>query len=341
VFRWKELVYARLLSPPVRLWLRTPVPSDRIAVLMYHELARDDADIEAWTVMRESDFVRQLEFLVRHYDIVSLDHALAHRQSPPGSARPRVVITFDDGDRGNATVLLPIIEAFKVPVIVYIATRQIAEAKSYWFDRIINALQTDQVVTVDLRAYGLRRYQINRNRGEQNWHRISCLLEDLKSLAPDAREAAVETALGRLSAAVRGRDSQIEPMNVGQVRALAGSPYITIGAHSHCHNILPQLEPAEIEQSIRLSKSLLGNWTGRPIDHFAYPDGVYNDTVSEIVRRAGFRSAVMTEPALWRDGDSSFSIPRIGVGRYDSLERFKLNLIGGVRGFFPWRKHAA
>jgi len=341
VFRWKELVYAGLLSTPARLWLRTPVPPDRIAVLMYHELARDDADIEAWTVIREGEFVRQLEFLVRHYDIVSLDQALAHRHSPRASTRPRVVITFDDGDRGNATVLLPIIEAFKVPIIIYIATRQIAEAKSYWFDRIINALQTNQVVTVDFRAYGLRRYQINRIRGEKNWHRISCLLEDLKSLTPDTREEAVETVLGSLPAAVRRRDSQIEPMNVSQVRALATSPYITIGAHSHCHNILPQLEPAEIEQSIRLSKTLLENWTGRSVDHFAYPDGVYDDTVSEIVRRAGFRSAVMTEPTLWRDGDSSFSIPRIAVGRYDSLERFKLNLIGGVRGFLPWRKHAA
>ena len=340
MFRWKELVYSGLLSTPARLWLRTAVPSDRIAVLMYHELARDDADIEAWTVMRESEFVRQLEFLVRHYDVVSLDQALAYRQSRPASTHPRVVITFDDGDRGNATVLLPLIEAFKVPVTIYIATRQIAESKSYWFDRIINALQTNQVVTVNLRAYGLRTYQINRVRGEKNWHQISCLLEDLKSLTPDVREAAVETALGSLSAAVRGRDSQIEPMSVSQVKALATSPYITIGAHSHCHNILPQLGPAEIEQSIRLSKSLLENWTGRPIDHFAYPDGVYNDTVCEIVRRAGFRSAVITEPTLWRDGDSSFSIPRIGVGRYDSLERFKLNLIGGVRGFFPWRRDA-
>ena len=341
MFQWKELVYAGLLSTPARRWLRAPVPSDHIAVLMYHELARDDADIEAWTVMRESDFVRQLEFLVRHYDVVSLDHVLGRVKSPKASRRPRVVITFDDGDRGNATVLLPIIEAFKVPVTIYIATRQVADAKSYWFDRIINALQTNQAATVDLRAYGLGTYRINRVRGEKNWHWISCLLEDLKSLAPEIREAAVESVLGGLPPAEHARGSQIEPLSVGQVTSLATSPYITIGAHSHCHNILSQLKPAEIEQSIRLSKSLLENWTGRPVDHFAYPDGVYNDTVSEIVRRAGFRSAVMTEPTLWRDGDSSFGIPRIGVGRYDSLERFKLNLIGGVRGFFPWRRHAA
>lgn len=340
MFRWKDLLYAGLLSTPARMWLRTQVPSDHIAVLMYHELARDDADIEAWTVVRESDFLRQLEYLTRHYEILSLDQALVHMQSPSASPRPRVVITFDDGDRGNATVLLPIVEAFKIPVTIYIATRQVAEAKSYWFDRIINALQTNQVVTVDLRAHGLSTYQINRVRGKMNWHRINCLLEDLKSLDPETRETVVETVLGILPAVGRERESQIVPMNVSQIRELAASPFVTIGSHSHCHSILPQLHPGEIEQSIRLSKSLLENWSGRPIDHFAYPDGSYNGTVTEIVRRTGFHSAVVTEPTLWKDRDSSFRIPRIGVGRYDSLEQFKLNLIGGIRRFLPWRSDA-
>ena len=339
--QWKELIYAGLLSAPARILMRTSAPSNCVAVLMYHDLARDDADIEAWTVVREGDFLRQLEFLTRHCDILSLDQALAHMQAPIASERPRVVITFDDGNRGIATVLLPIVEACKIPVTIYIATRQIAEAQSYWFDRIINALQSDQIVTIDLRAYGLGTYQFNRHRGKRNWHRIDCLLEDLKSLVPGTRESAVETVLSSLPAAANGRGLKIEPMTINHVKALAACSYFTIGAHSHCHNILPQLSSEEIEHSVKLSKELLEQWIGRPVEHFAYPDGSYNDTVREIVRRAGFRSATMTKPNLWRNGNSLFCIPRIGVGRYDSLERFKFNLIAGARGLFPWQRHAA
>lgn len=302
---------------------------------MYHELARDDADIEAWTVLRESDFLRQIEYLQRYYDIVSLDQALVQMRSGTRRLRPMAVVTFDDGDQGNARVLLPIVEALKIPITIYIATRQIADGKPYWFDRIINAVQGGRALRVDLRKYSLNRYEINRVRGKKNWHQISCLLEDLKSLAPDARTAAVDTVLGSVGQPPPGLDSQIRPMGIGEIEALAASPYVTIGAHSHCHSILTQLSPPAVEESIKLSKNLLEQWSGRPVEHFAYPDGRYDDTVTETVRRAGFRSAVTTRDSLWIDEDSSLHIPRIGVGRYDSLEQVKFRLTGGMRGLFP------
>jgi CelD/BcsL family acetyltransferase involved in cellulose biosynthesis/peptidoglycan/xylan/chitin deacetylase (PgdA/CDA1 family) len=304
---------------------------------MYHELARDDTDIEAWTVLRESDFLRQIEYLHRHYDIVSLDQALVQMQSRTSRVRPMVVVTFDDGDQGNATVLLPIVEALRIPITVYIATRQIAEGSSYWFDRIINALQGGSMRTVDLKKYGLGQYEINRVRGKKNWHRISCLLEDLKSLAPDTRTAAVETVLHCVGAPQPGRDSQINPMSIADLKALAACSFVTIGAHSHCHNILTQIGPEAVEESVRLSKELLEEWSGRPVVHFAYPDGRYDDNVTDIVRRAGFHSAVTTNDGLWSGEDSSLHIPRIGIGRYDSLEQIKFRLNGGVKRFFPWR----
>ena len=335
---WQDLLYAGL--SPVHLWLRTLVPPVHTAVLMYHELARDDTDIEAWTVLRESDFLRQIEYLRRHYDIVSLDQALAEMQSRASRARPMAVVTFDDGDLGNATVLLPIVEALKIPITVYIATRQVADGSSYWFDRIINELQGGSTRTVDLKKYGLGRYEINRVRGRRNWHRISCLLEDLKSLAPDTRTAAVETVLRCVGAPAPKRDSQIKPMSIADLKALAACSFVTIGAHSHCHNILTQLRPEVVEESVRLSKELLEQWSGRPVVHFAYPDGRYDDTVTDIVRRAGFRSAVTTNGRLWSGEDSSLHIPRIGIGRYDSLEQIKFRLNGGIKRLFPWRNDA-
>ena len=337
---WKQLLLVGLASGTVLSMLRARTPRTQIVVLMYHELAEDDADIESWTVVRKSDFLRQMEYLARHYDIVTLDDAIARAQKPENVTRPMVVITFDDGDRGNASVLLPIVDELKIPVTVYIATRQVEESNSYWFDDIINALQIDRPVTVDLRAHGLRQYRINYIRGRKNWLHIHELLEDLKSLDPEIRGAAVHTALAGLRSVERRRNCRIEPMSVAEVKTLASCPYITIGAHSHCHNILTQLNPTETEQSVRLSKTLLEQWTRRPINHFAYPNGSYNDSIVEIVQRAGFQSAVTSEHSLWRRQDDLLKIPRIAVGRYDSLERFKLNLVGGIRRFIPWLRNA-
>jgi peptidoglycan/xylan/chitin deacetylase (PgdA/CDA1 family) len=336
----KSLIYAGCASPPVLALLRARTPSVHTTVLMYHELARDDVDIEAWTVLRESDFLRQVAYLVRHYDIVGIGEAIERVETAARPARPMAVITFDDGDRGNAAVLLPIVEKIKLPVTIYVATQQVAESRSYWFDRIVNALQTDKPVTVDLRAYGLKIYAINRVRGARNWASIQQLLQDLKSLAHDARMAAVNTTLTSLGGLEHRKNSRVEPLGVADVKTLSTCPYVTIGAHSHCHSILTQLNPAEAEESVRLSKTLLEQWTGQTIAHFAYPNGSYDDSVMEVVRRAGFVSAVTTEPRLWQPQDALHAIPRIGIGRYDSMEQFKLNLVGGIRQLLPWRYRA-
>jgi len=331
----KQIFYRGMSNGIVLSALRARAAPAHTAVLMYHELAEDHADVEAWTVVRKSDFLRQMEYLQRYYDVVSLDQAIERMRVPGDAARPLAVVTFDDGDRGNATVLLPILDALKIPVTVYVSTQHVLESNPYWFDRIVNALQTRAVVTLDLRAHALGRYTINATRGPENWCAIGRLLEDLKRLEVNARAAAVESALAELRASERRPNCRIEPLTLAEMKALAACPDVTIGAHSHCHNILTQIAPTEAERSVALSKTLLEQWTARRIEHFAYPNGNYDDRVTAIVRNAGFRSAVTTEPRLWGRHDTLFTIPRVGIGRYDSPAQFKLNLVGGVRQFLP------
>ena len=69
-----------------RAWRGNPV-----TLLTYHTIGTDDEDFDAWTVLRRSDFLAQVERLRRDYDIVSLDDALAGGDPP----RPRVVLTFE------------------------------------------------------------------------------------------------------------------------------------------------------------------------------------------------------------------------------------------------------
>lgn len=334
---WKQLLYSSLSTDLVLGPLRDLTAPSKITLLAYHELLEDDVDVEAWTVVRKGEFLRQLDYLDRYYEIVSLDQALARRDAPSGS-RPLAVITFDDGDSGNATVLLPLVEKLQIPVTVYIATRQIADQTPYWFDQVINAVQVDDTIEVDLRRFSLDVYRFNATRGAKNWSEIERLLEALKSLPPDARVDAVGTALAQLPSGDAPKRGQIRPMTMADVKALAACPLITIGSHSHCHNLLTQIPAAAAEASVRKSKELLETWTGKPVQHFAYPNGSHDDSIVKIVQRAGFRSAVTFDAGLWSRETSPYRIPRMSVGRYDSLEKFKLNLVGGLRRF--WQRAA-
>lgn len=327
----KNLLSNILASEPIVRSLRHRVLSRRCVVLMYHEVAEDDVEIEAWTVVRKSTFLRQMEYVRRHFEIVSLERAISESGPAQTGSRPWAVVTFDDGDRGNAEVLLPVVRELGLPVTIFVATRHVVDQKTFWFDTAINALQTVDPVRIDLSRQGLGSYEVNAARGAGNWTAIQRLLTDLKRLSPDAREAVVATMLDRLSTNTTSRQWRLAPLNCDSLLDLAACPYVTIGAHSHCHNILTQIDPVEARRSIATSKQLLESWTGKEVWSFAYPNGDYDERITGMVMDLGFRCAFATGERLWSEGDSLFAIPRVGVGRYDSMATFRLCLLGGVK----------
>lgn len=302
----------------------------KILVLMYHELADDGDDIEAWTVVRKSSFVEQVGYLQDIFDIVSLEHAIERLPFGGDSDRPMAVITFDDGSHGNYDVLLPAVESLCVPVSIFLATGAIETQTPYWFDRLITTLQSDALIAVSIDGCGDGWYEINRRRGPRNWNEIERLLVDLKRLNPDAREEIVDQIVSQLPQPPRSR-YKLRPFSVEQVRVLARHPLIHLGAHSHCHNILVQLNEVQIDASVRRCKQLIRQWTGSWPKYFCYPNGDYDERVAVAVRRHGFRCGLATIPKPWEKTDSLFAIPRIGVGRYDSLDRFRIKLLGGLK----------
>lgn len=301
----------------------------KVVILMYHELAEDSDDVEAWTVVKRTDFLRQMDYLRANFDVMSLPRAIARMAQPNCADRPIAVVTFDDGDRGNRDVLVPIIETYELPVTIFVATGQVQDQRSYWFDRVINALQVHTPVTVALPPTLPATYVINETRGEPNWAKIRELLSALKNLEPTARERVVDLITDKIAWQDR-RSRGIAPLMISDIKELSDYSLVTIGAHSHCHNILTQVDrQAAFESAVR-SKDLLELWTGQKVRYFAYPHGDFNDAVISAVMAAGFEAALTTAARPWGTDDKLFALPRIGVGRYDLPEVFKLGLVGGI-----------
>jgi peptidoglycan/xylan/chitin deacetylase (PgdA/CDA1 family) len=295
-----------------------------VTLLTYHTIGADDDDFDAWTVLRRSDFLAQIERLRRDYDIVSLDAALSDAES----TRPRVVLTFDDGHSGWHEHLLPIVEREALPVMLYVATGHVQSGVPYWFDAVVNALQTTEPLVLDAQAAGLGRITLNAGRGEPNWLRISALLEAMKALEPQPREALTERIVAATAACRRPRFRALEPLTVADVKVLAQSRWVTIGSHSHGHQLLDRVSLGAARDSIAQSLALLAEWTGRSITHFAYPNGNYNAPLAAALPALGLASAVTTRKGLWRRDGSLYELPRVGVGRFDDVARWRLNLLG-------------
>ena len=311
-------------APIYRVLRRRALKDSPLTVLCYHTLRPDDEPLDAWLALRLGDFRRQVETLRRHYDIVSLDAGLS--PAAPGS-RPRVVLTFDDGEVGLYSHLLPFIEAEKLPVTIYVATSQIEAGQPYWFDRVMNGLQGNGPIRINLQADGLAAWTVGPERGKARWQAIGDILQALKDMPPPERDRLADAIVGQAGPIIDSF-TPLAPMTIPQLQKLASNPLVTIGAHSHCHNLLDQIPLAQARTSIAQSRNLLKEWTGQEVRHFAYPNGNYIPELMAEIADLGFVSASILGDRLAPSGVDPFALPRIGVGRYDVLHRFRLRLVG-------------
>jgi peptidoglycan/xylan/chitin deacetylase (PgdA/CDA1 family) len=79
-----------------------------------------------------------------------------------------------------------------------------------------------------------------------------------------------------------------------QVKELDKSGLITIGGHTIDHENLASLTPAQQEYEIDASKAGIEKEIGHTIYDFAYPYGAYDDETVDLVKQAGYRTAVTT-----------------------------------------------
>jgi len=319
LFRDFSFALLRFVSRATRL-------RNRVVSLMYHEVLPDDQPFDAWHVVRESDFYAQMRYLQEHFEVVSLDEAYTRIRTGAERRRPMALVTFDDGYRGNRDVVWPIARHLGIPVTIFIAPFAVQNQTPYWYDRVIAALIGEEPFEIDLRHHGLDVYRVPRGqKGEGRWVQVQRILSRLQLLEPELREQVT----GEVVEQARAGGSMVPPLRaltIEDVRSMASSSHIEFGAHSLCHDALTQLTPEKARQSILQSKLVLEEWTGHPVRHFAYPYGSFDPTVVRLVRECGFLTSHSTIPGFWREETSLFEIPRLGIGRYDSLGYVKARL---------------
>jgi peptidoglycan/xylan/chitin deacetylase (PgdA/CDA1 family) len=105
-------------------------------------------------------------------------------------------------------------------------------------------------------------------------------------------------------------------MDAPQVRDWLAAGH-DIGSHTLSHPYLTRLLPARAREEISASRKKLEDLFARPIAHFCYPYGDWNDCVRDLVQAAGYTTACTTDPGVNRPGDSPFLLKRF-TARYPS-----------------------
>lgn len=94
-----------------------------LRILTYHRVTEDPAD--PFTV-RPSDFRAQMEQVAGTGAAMPLEEALQELGQGEG-ARPRIVLTFDDGTEDFLTGVLPVLQRLRLPATLYVSPARVGE----------------------------------------------------------------------------------------------------------------------------------------------------------------------------------------------------------------------
>jgi peptidoglycan/xylan/chitin deacetylase (PgdA/CDA1 family) len=108
-----------------------------------------------------------------------------------------------------------------------------------------------------------------------------------------------------------------EPMmDAAQVREWLAAGH-EIGSHTLNHPHLTRISSSEAAEEITSSRKKLEDLFGRPVHHFCYPYGDWNEAIHDLVREAGYTTASTTDPGVNTAANSPFALKRF-TARYPS-----------------------
>lgn len=295
---------------------RTSMRRPRALVLRYHSVAapEDRADLyldHGLTITPEA-FGRQLAFLTRHYTIIPLQDLVnrLRRDLPP--YRNAIAITFDDGFRDNYMRALPILQRYKAPATFYLTTGCIDNRQIFWVAHLrymLNMTRASELRTASPEAFT---FDLAKPHGREEAFRT--LVVRMKNIPTPRRLDLLAEVTEKL--AVDDAFLRTIMMTWDEVRHMH-TQGMSFGAHTVTHPNLPNTEPAEAEQEIRESKEKIEAELRAPVLDFSYPNGRgsshLTDQIKDIVRQAGFHSAVTSLAGCVELGNDLLALKRVGV----------------------------
>ena len=306
------------------LTARTVKAARGARIVVYHGICENDPLRFNNIFLRRETFEEHLRCYKEYFNIVSLEDYYHGRLS---NDRFNICISFDDGYANNHTYVLPLLEQYQVPAAFFITAIREAGYDILWND-FLGMLNKDGPDELVFRQEAFRKRQGLFSRYVSLTSGIG-LRETLISEGFGPKAALIE-AFGSLIP-MRGNEDYWLQMTGDQIRELAASPWVTIGAHGYYHNDLSKINVADAEQEVIGCKRYLERITDKEIKALAFPYGTYTAAVVEASKRAGFSQLLPLDlhhpdPALRE---------RVIINPYVSVTNQLLNII--KRRYDFWR----
>lgn len=300
-------------------------------VLMYHSVAPDDVAefIDPPNRLAPEMFERQMAFLSEHRRVVSLSQMVDQIASGVSPAAGTVCITFDDGYLDNLITAAPILEKYRLPATLFLATGYVARAEAQWADVLYWLLRRRTADKLRIPSPGGQEIDLGSDAGRRTARKL------LHRRLLEATQGERQQLLAEVEHQLRPRGLALRlTMSWDDVRELHRRyPFFEIGGHTREHIDLRMHCGEAARGEIDGCAEDIRRELGVPPRYFSFPYGRWCAETRGFVCASGWRAAVGHSDNI-RIGQASdlFVIPRVDAPRTMTDLRFKTS--GAYPGVF-------
>jgi len=310
------------------------------SVVMYHRLTKERLKSSSFSPnfflsVHVEEFEKQLAYYAENFECLSIDDFYQAFIADSLPSRT-LVITFDDGYLDNLTLALPLFEKYKIPASIFVSSAQFEGKNFAWWYSLETLIKTRDKIAINIAGENLHFEAGSLVEKNNVYEKLNMLI---KRISPSDRIHLINQ-LNEL--VTYDEHSEVQKLTLLDLKALAASPYVTIGAHTvHHHNLsLCQVDVAK--QEMLQSKQFLEQQIGKAVDFISYPYGESchaSEREYRLASELGFKAAFTTKISHIRKNDKNhlFDLPRIGIGYRDSLKIVDWKL-SGVYAMFRGRR---
>lgn len=307
---------------------------------MLHGVMDQGIEME-WVPLRSRTNRKLLKDLLsladKYLTFISLDDALSIMEGEKRPVNNACVVTFDDGQLNNVTCALPILRELSIPCTFYPTTKVLDDQSSYWFDRLDFAIQQSGLHGLTIEGSGIKVVidQTSKDSLSKTLSTLVGLLKNKHKSDTDFQNHVseiceyLESKSGRSISQLKEPDYWSAPMTWDDVIQCSKSNDVIIGSHTVNHVRLSIADTATVLSELNESKSAIEEKTAVYCDHFCYPNGDWNNETTAMVRKAGYKTAVLTDTGFNRVCSDKYKLKRISFP-YNCTVIMGLFVITGV-----------
>ena len=316
------------------LHLAEMLPRRRVLIgLNYHRIGNimqnpyDDGVFSA----NADGFRRQVQYLKKHYDILSIEQMERLMVDPVILQKPAVIITFDDGYRDNYDIAFPILKEEGVIGVFFIPTSFIDNPVLPWWDQIAfivkKTLKTRLILSLPVAGT-----VVDIDNKDNALVAIRSLHELYHSCTLEMKNLFLKDLAGSANVIIDAeQQGQGLFMKWDHIREMSKSG-MDFGSHGHSHTILTELNETQLRDDYMQSKTILEQKLGSEISAVSYPGGrpdMFSGVTMKLAAEAGYRLGFSFYDGIndFDDAIDPFNIKRMDVSLHENFLLFRSKCI--------------